>query len=158
MRSEQKNTNKIQNRTYISSVVKKNKTTTTTKNRGRQKFSSLFLRADHHLGNKVHDSAGRLIGVHLGKEVTDVVSCASLLPSHEPKEPRKRRETVNGSPPISIFCLPRSESERTGLVKWICRKWYESYMESVCVCVCVCSKWVWTLVVFTPQDCVSPLS
>lgn len=47
---------------------------------------SSFLRADH-LGDKVDDGGGRLLGLQLGKEVADVVRCASLLASHKAKEP-----------------------------------------------------------------------
>lgn len=47
---------------------------------------SSLLRADH-LGDKVDDGVGRLVGVQLGEEVADVVGCASLLTRHEPKQP-----------------------------------------------------------------------
>lgn len=54
---------------------------------------SSFLRGDH-LQDEVDDGAGRLVRVHLSKEVADVVGCASLLTRHKPKQPGKIKTMV----------------------------------------------------------------
>lgn len=46
-----------------------------------------FLSPLHHLGHKAGDGRGRLVRVQLGKQVADVVGCASLFPGHKPKQP-----------------------------------------------------------------------
>lgn len=48
--------------------------------------SSPLLRVDHHFRDEVDDGCGRLIGIHLSEQVTDVVCCAALLSGHKAKE------------------------------------------------------------------------
>lgn len=48
--------------------------------------SSPLLRAGHHFRDEVDDGRGRLIGIHLGEQVTDVVCRAALLSGHKAKE------------------------------------------------------------------------
>ncbi len=56
--------------------------------------SSPLLRADHHFRDEVDDGRGRLIGVHLRKQVTDVVCRAALLSGHKAKEPVKKKNVL----------------------------------------------------------------
>lgn len=46
-----------------------------------------FFSPLHHLGHEAGDGRGGLVWVQLGKQVADVVCCASLLPGHKPKQP-----------------------------------------------------------------------
>lgn len=46
-----------------------------------------FLSPLHHLGHKASDGCSGLIRIQLGKQVADVVRCASLFPGHKPKQP-----------------------------------------------------------------------
>lgn len=50
--------------------------------------SSSFLGGDH-LQDEADNGVGGLVGVHLCKEMADVVCGASLLTGHEPKQPGK---------------------------------------------------------------------
>lgn len=55
--------------------------------------------ADHHLGDKVNDGTGRLLGVVLGEQVAHVIRPARRLPRHEaenPGEGGEKRELVQG--------------------------------------------------------------
>lgn len=50
----------------------------------------LLLGSDHDFWHKVHNGAGRLLGVVLGKEVADIICGTSLLPCHKSKNSTKR--------------------------------------------------------------------
>lgn len=57
--------------------------------------SSLLLRVGHHFRDKADDGRGRLIGIHLGEQVTDVVCRAALLSGHKTKEPVKKKKNLD---------------------------------------------------------------
>lgn len=48
-----------------------------------------LVRADHHFRNKVDNSAGRLLGIVLGKQVTHVVRGRASFPGHKAEDPAK---------------------------------------------------------------------
>lgn len=67
-----------------------------------------FLSPFHHLGHKTGDGRGGLVRVQLGKQVADVVCCASLFPGHKPKQPDGDRRyifkfTVRKPRPLLFF-------------------------------------------------------
>lgn len=56
-----------------------------------------LVRADHHLGDEVDNSARRLLGVVLGKQVTNIVRGSASFPRHKAEDPAKRwRKAFNG--------------------------------------------------------------
>lgn len=48
----------------------------------------------HHFGDKADYGRGRLVRIQLGKQVADIVCCASLFPRHEAKKPERKQMCV----------------------------------------------------------------
>lgn len=86
-------THSLSNTQNVKQKLKKKKNRAKWKSSRKQSCvtSSPLLRVDHHFRDEADDGRGRLIGIHLCEQVTDVVCCAALLSGHKAKEPVKKK-------------------------------------------------------------------
>ncbi len=89
---KQKQTDRKQKRRTSSSPGEKDKTAAAIRTSG---VSPL-----HHLGDEAGDGGGGLIWIQLGKQVADIVCCASLLPGDESKKPGRSEKN-----PLQLECI-----------------------------------------------------